>query len=541
MMILSPTTSLLRNTAFLSLLWLSACNTPTAPSTPSGIPSPEEQYPGLFEAVEMGDIFADSKTFPDCSPKATPEEIMKAYSAEKDLPAFDLSTFVATWFSPPQQFASGFVSDTTLSVEAHIERLWPILTREPDSLGQGTLLPLPYPYIVPGGRFGEIYYWDSYFTMLGLRVSENHSYMIRHMVDNFSHLIQTVGFIPNGNRSYFLSRSQPPFFSLMVRLLSETDSTVRLSDYLDDLETEYLFWMEGDQTLTKAQPAQQRVVLMANGSFLNRYWDDRPSPRPESYREDILLAEKHPERDPAQLYRDLRAACESGWDFSTRWLKDPNELGSIRTTEIIPVDLNVLLWHAEHTLAEAAREKGFQKKAEDFQKWADERRQAIDLYLWDEKKQHYVDYLWAEQQATDVPSLAMSFPLFLGIASEKQASAVAQHLNQSFLQSGGLQTTLFNSGQQWDAPNGWAPLQYVSIEGLRRYGLESLAQTIADRWISLNRRVYKQSGKLTEKYQVVQSDKEAGGGEYPVQDGFGWTNGVLLHFLVANRIPAQAL
>ncbi|MDP5172578.1 MAG: alpha,alpha-trehalase TreF [Bacteroidia bacterium] len=520
-----------------------ACQPQTSQEQPATTPptsfiSPVDQYPGLFEAVQLGDVFPDTKTFADCSPKATSEIIMREYLANKDRAGFSLAAFVEEWFERPHQYASGFHADTSLTLAEHINQLWPILTRQPDSDSTGTLIPLPHSYIVPGGRFGEIYYWDSYFTMLGLQASPNHKDMIHNMVDNFAYLINSVGYIPNGNRTYFLGRSQPPFFSMMVRLLAETDTTVKMSDYLAEMETEYLFWMEGDRQLTEAAPAHRRVVRMPDGSFLNRYWDDKPAPRPESYQEDVLLAAETPDREPEQLYRDLRAACESGWDFSTRWLSDPNDLGSIHTTEIIPVDLNALMYHMEITLAEAAREAGLNTKAEDFEKWAAERKAAINYYLWDEGAAMYSDYLWTENTPTGVASLAMSFPLWMKIATNEQAAATAKILEEQFLSPGGLVTTLYPSGQQWDAPNGWAPLQYASIAGLLNYQHNDLVGAISRRWIDLNTRVFKQTGKLTEKYNVIVSDTEAGGGEYPVQDGFGWTNGVLLHLLTDQRVPA---
>lgn len=496
--------------------------------------APERIYPGLFEETQLAEVFPDSKTFVDAVPKASAERIMEAYEAAKQNEGFTVNTFVSKWFTPPTAFASGFVADTSRSAAEHINALWPVLTRNADTKATGSLIPLPHPYIVPGGRFGEIYYWDSYFTMLGLKASDEHQYMIKNMVDNFAYLIDTIGYIPNGNRTYFLGRSQPPFFSMMVRLLSETDPQVSLSDYLPQMLNEYLFWMEGDSDLSQENPAHRRVVRMPNGLFLNRYWDDDPTPRPESYKEDVHLAKENPQRDKVQLYRDLRAACESGWDFSSRWLTDPTDLGTIRTTEIIPIDLNVLIWHMEKTISEAYLEMGNTEESTRYATWAEERHAAINQYLWDSDKGMYSDYVWTSGESTGIPSLAMAFPLLLNLASDEQTKGTAQILEEDFLSPGGLLTTLSNSGQQWDAPNAWAPLQYVSVQGLRNYGLNEIADEIQQRWINVNTAVYKQTGKMTEKYNALETDLEAGGGEYPVQDGFGWTNGVLLHFLTTS-------
>lgn len=170
----------------------------------------------LFEDVQMSHLFPDGKTFVDCLPKFSIEDICSKYVGQKDQPGFTLEKFVADNFDLPVPHSTNYQSDTNQTVEENIERLWSVLTRQPDKAG-GTIIPLPYPYIVPGGRFGEIYYWDSYFTMLGLKAADK-TEMLENMVNNFAYLIDTLGYIPNGNRTYFIGRSQPPFFSLMIKL-----------------------------------------------------------------------------------------------------------------------------------------------------------------------------------------------------------------------------------------------------------------------------------------------------------------------------------
>src|SRR5690606_11340430 len=182
--------------------------------------SPDKRFSELFEKVQLSEIFSDSKTFVDSTPKTAAETILQKYRAERERADFDLQAFVTENFYLPPSISSDFKSDPSKNAAAHIESLWPILTREPDSVSDGSLIPLPHAYVVPGGRFREIYYWDSYFTMLGLQES-NRWDLIENMVDNFSHLIDTMGFIPNGNRTYYQTRSQPPFYALMVKLLAE--------------------------------------------------------------------------------------------------------------------------------------------------------------------------------------------------------------------------------------------------------------------------------------------------------------------------------
>ena len=201
--------------------------------------------------------------------------------------------------------------------------------------------------------------------MLGLK-EDGQTETIQNMVDNFSYLIDTYGFIPNGNRTYYLGRSQPPFYAMMIEVLSEIKGEETYVKYLPYLEKEYNFWMEGEATLSNLNPTKRRVVLLEDGEVLNRYWDNNNSPRPESYREDVRTADKalqdFPELRREDIYRNLRAGAESGWDFSSRWLvknKEGNyDLSTIRTTHIIPIDLNVLLFNMERTLSKAFILKG---------------------------------------------------------------------------------------------------------------------------------------------------------------------------------------
>ncbi|MFD2245982.1 alpha,alpha-trehalase TreF [Pontibacter ruber] len=489
---------------------------------------PEEDLGELFTEVQLQAVFPDSKTFPDCVPLASPEQILQAYRQQKNQPGFDLKAFVLQHFQLPPELATNFKTDTTLSVTQHIAKLWPVLTREP-STEAGSLLPLPNAYVVPGGRFREIYYWDSYFTMLGLQVS-GRTDLIQSMVDNFTHLINTVGHIPNGNRSYYISRSQPPFYALMLRVLAKEKGVDVLKDYAPALRREYDFWMIGAETLTATNPAHRRVARLPDGTILNRYWDDRPAPRPEAYKEDVHIATASG-RNPEEVYRNIRAAAESGWDFSSRWFADGKSLETIHTTEIIPIDLNALLFHVEVTLAEMAELEGDKDAEKLYKQKAKARRKALLKYCWNDADDFFYDYDFVKGATTNVPSLAAVYPLYFCMARRSQAQAVAQRIEADFLKPGGVVTTLNPTTQQWDAPNGWAPLQWMTIQGLRNYKHNRLATTIAENWVSQNIDVFERTGKLMEKYNVEAINLQAGGGEYPNQDGFGWTNGVLLKLL----------
>jgi alpha,alpha-trehalase len=270
-------------------------------------------------------------------------------------------------------------------------------------------------------------------------------------------------------------------------------------------------------------------VALPDGAILNRYWDDRDTPRDESYREDTELA-RASGRPAAELYRDIRAAAESGWDFSSRWFADAYTMATIVTTDTVPVDLNSLLFGLENAIAAGCEHAGDAAGASDFRRRAAARRAALDRYLWDGAAGVYFDYRIAERALIRRLSAATLYPLFLGCASPQQAQGVAAAVRASLLKSGGLVTTPLATGQQWDAPNGWAPLQWIGVAGFNRYGEGALAEAIAHRWLRNVRRVYAESAKLVEKYDVL-TERGGGGGEYPLQDGFGWTNGVALKLM----------
>src|SRR5205814_2373721 len=363
------------------------CRTASPPVTRY---DPAHDLGPLFQDVQLSGIFADSKTFVDAGPLLAPAEMADRYASARGLAGFSLQRFVEQNFELPRPVGEGFHADPARTMEDHIRALWPVLTRRPDTAdARSSLIPLPQPYVVPGGRFREVYYWDSYFTMLGL-VASGRTDMVRNMLDNFAYLIRTVGHIPNGNRTYYLSRSQPPFFAAMVGLYAQATDTAQALTYLDALEAEHAFWMDGAERL--APGAAQRYSRVA---------EDRRR---------ALLA----------------AAYDSagGFFYDVRWLSGA--------------------------------------------------------------------------RVTDRPTLAAAYPLYFGLATPDQGRAVAARLGREFLKPGGFVTTLIASGQQWDAPNGWPPLEWLTIEGVRRYGRADLADAAASRWLALNRRTYRATGRMTE-------------------------------------------
>lgn len=534
---------------------------------------PQVLFQDLFTAVQINRIFPDGKEFVDAVPKSSPSDILKLYHQQRPRSRAELTRFVEQHFDLPKatlnvvipkalpegpcvpqpledrrqntrSFAAEAARDDDVvsnhpnsdhagiaakqcPIDQHIAALWEQLTRDASHPPPySSLVAMPLPFVVPGSRFRELYYWDSYFTMLGLAESERQDLM-RDLAGNFAYLIDTYGHVPNGNRSYYLSRSQPPFFFKIVALLSPNDEAAAFAQYLPQLRKEYAFWMEGAEGL-HPNSAHRRAVSFPDGSILNRYWDDRDSPRDESYREDVTLAgSSHRSRSHSELFRNIRAAAESGWDFSSRWFADGKSPSTIDTVEIIPPDLNSLLFGLENAIRSGCERAGDQTCALEFSRRAAARRAALDKYLWDEAAGYYMDYNITLHKRTARLSAATLYPLFAGMASDRQASRVAAVVSRQLIQPGGLATTTTKTRQQWDSPNGWAPLQWIAVDGLTRYGHTAAAEEIACRWMTNVKLAYRRSGKLVEKYNVIAPNQAGGGGEYPLQDGFGWTNGVM--------------
>jgi alpha,alpha-trehalase len=479
-------------------------------------------------------VFEDSKTLVDLERDEDFRILANRYLTERELPGFDLQAFVESHFTDPVQKSISFKTDMNRDMYSHIGVMWDVLGRGPDTPNaNSSRIPLPHPYIVPGGRFKEIYYWDSYFTMIGL-VSDNRMDVAKDMLANFAHLIDSIGFIPNGTRDYYLSRSQPPFFSQMVTLLSEKEPALA-GLYFEQIEREYAYWMQGPDSAQSADSmasgtAVKRLVRIGKDGFMNRYWDSARTPRPESYAEDVLLAENLPENERSALFAHLRAGAASGWDFSSRWYAREGEFGSTRTANLLPVDLNALLYSMELQLAEGSQDRGDVDAARVYRGRAEKRKELINKMMWDPSEQFFMDFNFVSNSRCGEITLAGVYPLYFGMASKQQAAQVMERLVADFLKPGGLVCTLRVTGQQWDAPNGWAPLQWMAVQGLLRYGYREQASEIMERWLALNERVYREEGKMMEKYNVVDTTLSSGGGEYPTQDGFGWTNGVALGF-----------
>ncbi|AQS88737.1 hypothetical protein NCH01_01270 [Neoasaia chiangmaiensis] len=509
-------------------------------NVPQDLRSPSIALDGLFAAIGGAHIFPDFKTAADATPDAAPTTLVQEWRAAQKQPNFDLKAFVNAHFTPSPVAEVSYKHNANENIFDYIDGMWGVLTRGPDKpVAYSSRLPLPYLYVVPGGRFSELYYWDSYFTMIGLYESGRFDLM-RDMVKDMASQLDRYAHIPNGTRTYYLSRSEPPFFALMVDLLANHDGQGVYTTFLPELQREYDYWMDGAGNLAPGH-AYRHVVRLADGTLLNRHWDDLDTPRDESYPEDVATANSA-RRPPEEVYRDLRAGGETGWDFSSRWLSDGHDMASIHTTDIATIEVNCLVAHLEQTLAHAYALSGDNKRSGEYDHLAAARIDAVRRLMWSADRQAFFDYDWKAQRQTTVLSAATVVPLFLHMATQAQADGVAATVQGTLLKAGGIMATDRHSGQQWDAPNGWAPLEWMAIKGFKTYGNDRLAEDIAQRWMTRVIATYEKSGVLLEKYDVeattISPTGGGGGGEYPMQIGFGWTNGTLLGLM--NGYPAVA-
>jgi alpha,alpha-trehalase len=472
-------------------------------------------------------------------------------------------------------------------------------------------LPISRPFVVAGGRFREPYYWDSFWVIEGLlRTQGSFTQIALNIIENFLDFVETYGFVPNGARLYYLNRSQPPLLSQMVKIYVEyTKNSTILERALPLLEKEYSFW------------TTNRTVQLTRGGrnySLAHYAVLNTQPRPESYYEDYVTANNASyystsgqiynstgplsNASKALLYANLASGAESGWDYSSRWLKTPQDavsdtyfpLRSLNTIEILPVDLNAILYGNEIAIAEFYRMQGNFSAAKAWANLAEERQEAMTALLWDSEHYAYFDYNMTaggrniytpSSDNTTIPSdlsgapngtevyLSPSqfYPFWTGavpdsIKNDPTAIRRAFSRIEELLESrdGAVAATNLRTGQQWDEPNVWPPLQYIIMSGLLNTPLDSsstttseteeedyistqeLALKLAQRYVDSTFCTWRSTGGSTpdfprldgidgnstgimfEKYSDEAINARGGGGEYAVVEGFGWTNGVLI-------------
>ncbi|WP_241657704.1 alpha,alpha-trehalase [Anaerobacillus alkaliphilus] len=380
----------------------------------------------------------------------------------------------------------------------YIHNYWKELIVVSPPYTKGQLFYLPHPYVVPGGVFQQLFYWDSYFTILGLKAAKMDR-LSKGIVDNFLYEMRTFGIIPNSSEVAHLSRSQPPFLTSMMKEVWGRD----------------IEWLKHAYDIAKLEYFQ--VWMNPNTHYheeigLNRYFDDLDKMlriHDEAYLhfEELSI--------PAQFWHE-RTEAESGWDYTGRFNR--------QCGHFIPVELNSLLYKYEVDFADFAKILGLHDEMRNWNERAKKRKQLMDKYLWNQSEGIYYDYNFMTKQQYAYPSLATFFPLWAGLADSEQAESIRNKVDL-FLHRGGMVTSVFHTNFQWDYPNGWAPLQWIVIEGLRKYGYTEVSLDIARRWISLCTDQFFKTGKLYEKYNVVDYNINTTG-RYPLQEGFGWTNAI---------------
>ncbi|XP_023817400.1 trehalase [Oryzias latipes] len=541
------------------LCWLLSLSAFTGASLPPPCDSQIYCYGAILDHMQRAKFFTDDKHFVDMKLNSPPDLVLSSFhnlSTEflnSMVPPAKLQEFLDQYFEEPgtelepwappdwnaqPEFLTGIADDKLREWAGQIHNLWNSLGRKirsdvKDHPELYSLIYTPHPVVVPGGRFRELYYWDSYWVINGLLVSGMTS-TARGMIQNFLYLVSRYGFIPNGGRVYYERRSQPPFLTLMVEsYFKATNDTEFLRAALPVLKDEYEFWMQNRSVALDVAGAEHR---------LNRFHVEAGLPRPESYTDDLELAEGLSEGLRDQLWAELKAGAESGWDFTSRWYIDAEghnggALKDTRTSQILPVDLNALMCRTERTLASFCRLLGEDELAAVYQQATARRVEAMEAVLWDPERGAWFDYsLLSKSKHLEfyasnlAPVWAQCFSL------PEMGERAVQYLKESGALKfpNGVPTSLRESGQQWDYPNAWPPLQHMLIEGLSQLPsgeAKQLALDLAQRWIRTNWRAYMQHEAMFEKYDVNGDGKPGGGGEYEVQLGFGWTNGVALQLL----------
>jgi alpha,alpha-trehalase len=364
-----------------------------------------------------------------------------------------------------------------------------------------SLLGLPKPYLVPSYRaktgfdYNELYYWDSYFMVQGM-LDDDHKELVMGILENLESLFKRYKVIPNASRTYLTGRSQPPFLTTFI-----LDIYQQYKMDEDWLKTNMAVAREEYETVWMGvkKPNERQVY-----KGLSRYYD-------------------------INYLHDL-AEAESGWDMTPRFDR--------RALNFLPVDLNALLYKYETDFARVEKMLGNVREAAHWDDVAEQRKKTMNTLMWDRIRGLYYDYNFVKKKRGNVSSLAAYFPMYVGMVDDKQAAALVKALRR-FEHKGGLSTTdalplgqfvLGSLPTQWAYPNGWAPLHFVVIKALERYGYHADARRIATKWLKSNLMWFNNERVFLEKYNVVSPEKPPLKGLYPSQTGFGWTNAVFERF-----------
>lgn len=514
----------------------------------------------LLHTVQLAGIFNDSKTFVDLyqlhDPNVTVENFNALMNATNNSPnRTEIAAFVAENFAMQDELENTTLPDwkenpailkSILDPQYHewakrLNYIWKTLARKINvdlvkNPQRHSLIYVNNTFVIPGGRFKEFYYWDSYWIIEGLLLCDM-PVTVKGMIENFLSMVERYGFVPNGGRVYYLMRSQPPLLIPMVaKYYDYTHDKKFLKKNIALLEKEFEYWQN-----------EKTVNVRKNGKTykMAHYVVNSRGPRPESYKEDYQLAQQVPEQKRGALYNNLKAAAESGWDFSYRWSIGTNKgaklsLVNASTSDIIPVDLNAMLQRNAKMLAYFHFVLGNTKKLQHYNKIASDYQTAINNVLWNENEGTWLDYDTRNKRSRNTFYPSNLTPLYTMSYNPEKSTKYAwrsiSYLKKNKIDSyfGGTPTSMNYTGEQWDFPNAWPPLQSFLILGLQQTKVKEavdLAETLADRWLRSNYLGYDEYGKMFEKYNAIHPGEGGGGGEYNVQEGFGWTNGIVFELL----------
>lgn len=400
----------------------------------------------------------------------------------------------------PLRASNDLTAEDVQAARDYIKDFWKKLERY-HPVDDESLIGLPKPYLVPAYEekhafdFNELYYWDSYFMVQGMQDAE-HKELVEGILEDLLTLFTRFKVIPNASRTYLMGRSQPPFLTSFI--------------------------LEVNQAYQPGKTWLKKAMAIAKQEY-HTVWTGTKKPNER-------LAHEGLSRYYDTNYLHDLAEAESGWDMTPRFGR--------KALNFLPVDLNSLLYKYETDFAFVARELGDEEEAKEWELAAERRKQTMNELMWDRLRGLYYDYNFVRGKRGSVSSLATYFPLWAGLASNEQAAALVKALRR-FENKGGLATTdtlpvgqfvIGSMPTQWAYPNGWAPLQYIAIHGLERYGYHEDAKRLAMKWLKCNLNWFNEHGVFLEKYNVVSPDKPPVKGVYPSQTGFGWTNAVFERF-----------
>lgn len=517
----------------------------------------------LLHYVQLAGLYNDSKTFVDL-PLRQEENITLAdfedllNKTDRNPTKHQIRNFVLEYFDEKSEgeliewtptdfkdnpeFLNNICDKQLRQYASEINGIWPTLGRKvrPEVLNkpnQFSLMPVTHGFIIPGGRFKEIYYWDAYWIIEGLLISGMEE-TAKGMIENLIELLEKFGKIPNGSRWYYQERSQPPLLSAMMELYYEkTGNKEFLAKHIKSLEKEMNYWLD-TQTVNFKKDNKMYTLL--------RYFAPSKGPRPESYYEDYTDAQTLDSReDHTEFYIDIKSAAESGWDFSTRWFVSPEgdnsgNLTNIHTRYIIPVDLNAIFANALENTANFRAILNYPREAAMWTSKAEKWKYCIEKVLWHEKDGIWYDYDMNNEKHRQYFYPSNVAPLWRNAVPEalvkKHAPKVLNYLNvsQGLDFPGGIPASLARSGEQWDFPNVWPPEVSIVIKALENMNTNEgsqLAFQLAQNWVRICYKSFNESKQMFEKYDAEIPGNFGGGGEYNVQAGFGWSNGVVLEFL----------